>query len=101
MIALMAAAQSAHCSAMLHAGRVTTKYLAPALTAGVPYERVPRAVQGVSARSANRHDRGQHGGIEPLGRQPREEVTVDRHGSHLGVITAEVNGIGTDEGFKA
>ena len=73
----------------------------PALIARVPSERVPRAVQDLSAPGTNRHDRGQDRGVKSVTRQSREEPTVDYDSAHLRVVTAEVDILCTDLGLKA
>src|SRR5437899_7230670 len=63
----------------------------------VPLERVSCPVQDLAAPTANRYDCGQHRGIEPIGRHARAELAVDRHGAHLRVVAAQVDGIRSDE----
>jgi len=70
------------------------------LLARVPHERVPRAVQDLSARRANRHHRRQDCRIEAVGRQSRQELTVNCNRARL-VVTAEMDRIGPDQGLKA
>ena len=70
------------------------------LLARVPHERVPRAVQDLSARRANRHHRRQGCRIKAVSRQSRQELTVNCNRARL-VVTAEMDRIGPDQGLKA
>jgi hypothetical protein len=73
----------------------------PTLIARVPFERVPRPVQDLSAPSAYRHDRRHDSGIESVRHESREELTIDCDNAHLRVVTAEVDSVCSDQGFQA
>src|SRR5690349_4010570 len=66
------------------------------LLGGMPLEGIPRAVQNLTARRANRHEGGQDGRVEPGRDQAREEPAVDGNGAYLRVVAPEVDGLGSD-----
>src|SRR5438445_6139294 len=82
--------------ALLCFGCIDAPLLGCRLVARVPYERVARAIQDLSAPITDRHDRGHHGGIKAVRGQSREEPAFDGDGPHLRVVTAQVDSAGTD-----
>src|SRR3989442_3688322 len=73
----------------------------PALLGRMPHERIPRAVQDLSARGTNGHHRRHDCSIKGGGRESREEPAVDGNRAHLGVVTTQVNHIRPDYRLEA
>jgi len=69
--------------------------------ARLPYERVPRTIQDLSARSTNRHDREHDREIKSVRRQSSEKLSLDRDGAHLSVFTAEMDSRSIDGSLEA